>query len=142
MNKKALDRLFSDYEKAFDALNIRKSASYFSKNFLSAGPRGVIAKSKKDLLKKAREAAAFYRRAGQTSARILHKSIIPMCQEYAWVRVHWGMTFKATGNALIKFDVSYIINYTGRKPEIILFIAHQDEEKAMKQLMKMNREAA
>jgi hypothetical protein len=33
---------------------------------------------------------------------------------------------------LIEFDVSYIIHEGGSKPRIILFIAHQDEEEAMK----------
>ncbi len=35
---------------------------------------------------------------------------------------------------MIEFDVSYLMQKTGPEPEIILFIAHQDEQQAMKEL--------
>ncbi len=54
--------------------------------------------------------------------------------EYSMVKVHWGVTFKKTGNKLIEFDVTYFIQETGTEPKIIMFIAHQDEERAMKEL--------
>ncbi len=60
----------------------------------------------------AKKAAQFYKSVGQTSAKIL-----------SWMRL-----------ATILFDVTYFIQKTGPEPEIIMFIAHQDEEKAMKEL--------
>lgn len=54
--------------------------------------------------------------------------------EYSMVRVHWGVTFKKTGNRLIEFDITYFIQKTGPEPKIIMFIAHQDEEAAMREL--------
>jgi hypothetical protein len=53
---------------------------------------------------------------------------------YSIVKVHWGITFEKTGNRLIEFDVSYLIQKTEKEPKIILFIAHQDEQKAMEEL--------
>jgi len=50
------------------------------------------------------------------------------------VKVHWGVTFQKTGDKLIEFDVSYLVQKTGKEPKIILFIAHQDEQKAMQEL--------
>ena len=50
------------------------------------------------------------------------------------VTVHWGVTFRKTGNELIEFDVSYIVYQSGDEPSIILFIAHQDEQEAMRKL--------
>ena len=35
---------------------------------------------------------------------------------------------------MIEFDVSYLVQKIGPEPEIILFIAHEDEEQAMKEL--------
>ncbi len=49
-------------------------------------------------------------------------------------RVHWGVTFKKTGDKLIEFDVSYFAQETGTDPQIIMFIAHQDEQQAMQDL--------
>jgi hypothetical protein len=50
------------------------------------------------------------------------------------VRVHWGVTFKKTGDNIIEFDVSYLVQKIGPEPKIILFVAHEDEEEAMKEL--------
>ncbi len=55
-------------------------------------------------------------------------------KEYSMVKVHWGVMFEKTGNKLIEFDVTYFIQKTGHEPRIIMFIAHQDEESAMKEL--------
>lgn len=50
------------------------------------------------------------------------------------IKVHWGVTFKKTGDRLIEFDVTYFVQKTGLEPKIIMFIAHQDEQKAMQEL--------
>ena len=55
------------------------------------------------------------------------------------VKVHWGVTFQKTGDKLIEFDVSYLVQKTGKDPKIILFIAHQDEQKAMQELGLLQR---
>jgi hypothetical protein len=129
-----IQHLFSAYEKAFAALDIERSAGFFSDTFISAGPRGAIAQSKTEFLKMAHQAAEFYQSVGQTSARILSMREMPLSDEYSLVKVHWGVTFRKTGKQLIEFDVSYLIQMTGPDPRIILFVAHQDEEAAMKEL--------
>jgi hypothetical protein len=35
---------------------------------------------------------------------------------------------------MIEFDVTYFVQKTGNAPKIIMFIAHQDEQKAMQEL--------
>jgi hypothetical protein len=59
---------------------------------------------------------------------------MPICTEYSMVVVRWGLTFEKTGARVIEFDISYIIQETGIAPKIILLIAHEDEEEAMKKL--------
>ena len=64
--------LFAEYEKAFAALDIEKSATFFADTFISAGPRGApLRRAKPEFLKLAHRAAEFYKSVGQTSARIL-----------------------------------------------------------------------
>jgi hypothetical protein len=130
----AVQRLFTGYEKAFAALDIEKNAEFFADAFISAGPGGAIAQSKSEFLKMAHRAAEFYRGAGQTSARILSLQETAISNEYSLVKVHWGVTFRKTGKKMIEFDVSYLVQKTGQDPKIILFIAHEDEELAMKKL--------
>jgi uncharacterized protein YndB with AHSA1/START domain len=127
-------KLFAGYERAFSDLDIEKSAKYFADTFISAGPRGAIAQSREEFLKMSHQAAEFYRKVGQTSARILSLQEHPVSDQYSLVRIHWGVTFLKTGDRRIEFDVSYLVQKTGAEPRIILFIAHQDEEEAMKEL--------
>lgn len=82
----------------------------------------------------ASKAAEFYRSVGQTSAKILSMDETEISREYSMVKVHWGVTFEKTGNKLIEFDVTYFIQNIGPESKIIMFIAHQDEERAMKEL--------
>lgn len=126
--------LFTEYEKAFNALEVEKQVPLFAEHFISAGPRGSIALGREEFAKMASKAAEFYRSVGQTSAKILSMDETPISNEYSMVKVHWGVTFRKIGNRLIEFDITYFIQKTGPDPKIIMFIAHQDEEKAIKEL--------
>ncbi len=134
MNTTKLEKLFSDYEKSFSRLDIKAIAKDYTDTFISAGPKGTIAQNKKEFEKKAEEASAFYKSIGQNSAQIISKKIIPISNEYCMVTVHWGVTFEKTGDKLIEFNVSYIVQDINDETKIILFISHEDEEEAMKKL--------
>ena len=62
----SIKKLFGEYERAFSALDMEKSAGFFADTFISAGPRGAIAQSKTEFVKMAHQAAEFYRKVGQT----------------------------------------------------------------------------
>lgn len=130
----AVNALLRDYEKAFDRLDAEGQASLFAETFISAGPKGTIAQSRDEFLTMARKAGDYYRSVGQTGAKILHMKETPISEAYTMVAVHWGVTFQKTGDKAIEFDVSYIIQTTGEQPKIIMFITHQDEDQAMKDL--------
>lgn len=83
-----LEKLFSEYEKAFNDLDVKKNAAFFADTFISAGPKGTIAQGKKEFLQKAEQASSFYKSVGQTSAKIISKSIIPISDQYSMVTVH------------------------------------------------------
>jgi hypothetical protein len=130
----ATKKLFKEYEQAFNALDVEKQVPLFAEHFISAGPKGSIAQSRDEFAKLAGQAAEFYKRVGQTSAKILSMDETVISKEYSMVKVHWGTTFKKTGAQLVEFDVSYFIQNPDTHPKIIMFIAHQDEEQAMKEL--------
>lgn len=127
-------KLFAEYEKLFDALDVAGQARFFADSFISAGPHGAIAQSKAEFLKMAEQAAAFYKSVGQTSAKILSIEEIPISDKYSLVRVHWAATFQKTGTKTVEFDVSYVVQRMGEEPKIILFITHQNEQQAMNEL--------
>ncbi len=130
----SVKKFFAEYEKAFSALDLKKSAKFFADSFISAGPNGTITQSKAEFIREAKKAIDFYRSVGQKSAKIISLDEAPITELYSMVKVHWGVTFQRTGNDLIEFDVSYLVQKTGKEPKIILFIAHQDELKAMQKL--------
>jgi len=134
MSRDQLDKLFKEYEMAFDKLDLKKISGYCADSFISAGPKGSIAQSKNEYEKKAELAIQFYRSVGRNSARIVSKRVMPICNEYSMVVVRWGVTFEKIGTKQIEFDVSYIIQETDIDPKIILLISHEDEEAAMKKL--------
>ena len=134
MSRDQLDNLFKDYETAFDKLDLKTISGYCADSFISAGPKGSITQNRKDYEKKAEQATKFYKSVGRNSAKIISKRVMPICNDYSMVVVRWGITFDKTGNKLIEFDISYIIQETGSEPKIILLISHEDEEVAMKKL--------
>ena len=134
MSREQLDTLFKEYETAFDKLDVKTISGYCADSFISAGPKGSITQSRKDYEKKAEQATKFYKSIGRNSAKIISKRVMPICNDYSMVVVRWGITFNKTGNKLIEFDASYIIQETGSEPKIILLISHEDEEEAMKKL--------
>ena len=134
MSRDQLDMLFKEYETAFDKLDVKTISGYCADSIVSAGPKGSITQSRKDYEKKAEQKSKFYRSIGRNSAKIISKRVMPICNDYSMVVVRWGITFDKTGNKLIEFDTSYIIQETGGEPKIILLISHEDEETAMKKL--------
>ena len=134
MSREQLDTLFKEYETAFDKLDVKTISGYCADSFISAGPKGSITQSRKDYEKKAEQATKFYKSVGRNSAKIISKRVMPICNDYSMVVVRWGITFDRTGNKVIEFDTSYIIQEVGDEPKIILLISHEDEEEAMKKL--------
>ena len=134
MSRDQLDTLFKEYETAFDKLDVKTISGYCADSFISAGPKGSITQNRKDYEKKAEQATKFYKSVGRNSAKIISKRVMPICNDYSMVVVRWGITFDRTGNKVIEFDTSYIIQEIGDEPKIILLISHEDEEEAMKKL--------
>ena len=139
MSREQLDTLFKQYETAFDKLDLKTISGYYADTFISAGPKGVIAQSKKEFEEKAEQAVDFYRSVGYKSARIISKRIMPICDKYSMVVVRWGVIFERTGSKIFEFDISYIVYETEDDPRVILFISHEDEQEAMKKLGLLNK---
>ena len=134
MSRDQLDTLFKKYETAFDKLDVKTISGYCADCFISAGPKGSITQNREDYEQKAEQTSEFYKSMGRNSARIISKRVMPISNNYSMVVVRWGITFDQTGNKLIEFDMSYIVQETGDEPKIILLIKHEDEEATLKKL--------
>ena len=137
---KRIEKLFADYGKSFSALDLSRIAKLYSDTFISAGPRGVIAQNRKEFDEKSEEAAAYYRKVGQKSAEVLSAKETWFGDKYVMVTIHWGAHFEKLDKPY-EFDVSYLVQLTDDTPKIILFISHQDEDEAMKEVARMQKAA-
>jgi hypothetical protein len=126
-------KLFADYGKSFDALEMRRVAGLYAEDFIAAGPGGVISQSRDAFLENADKAAEFYRSVGQQSAEMLSARETWFGDKYVMVTVHWGVRFASLPD-LVEFDVSYLVQLTDAEPKIILFISHEDEQETMERL--------
>ncbi len=135
---KRIEELFAEYGKSFSALDLSRIAKLYSDTFISAGPKGVIAQNRKELDEKSEEAAAYYRKVGHKSAEVLSMKETWFGDKYAMVTVHWGVSFEKLDKPY-EFDVSYLVQLTEETPKIILFISHEDEEEAMKEVARLQK---
>lgn len=133
MKKEKLEKLFNQYEKAFDKLDLKTISELYAETVMTAGPRGTILSTKKEFNEKSEEAANFYRNIGHKSAEIISKQFVPISDQYTMVVVHWAVTFEGIADA-VEFDISYIIQEMHSEPKIVMFISHEDEEEVMKKL--------
>jgi hypothetical protein len=129
-----LQELFKAYEKAYSALDLETTATFYADTFVSAGPKGTIAVGKQEFLSKAKQASDFYRSVGLEYGKVLSTKELPITDHHPAITVHWGVKFRKTGDRLVEFDVTYIIDNTGPKPKIVMFVSHEDEEETMKKL--------
>ncbi|MDG6257514.1 MAG: DUF4440 domain-containing protein [Methanomicrobiaceae archaeon] len=134
-----IDELFAHYEEAFRALDFEKQADMYADAFVSAGPRGSIARGKAEFFATARQAAEFYRSMGFVSATILSRDDHPISDQYVLATVHWRAVFQQDVDIPVEFDVSYIVQALDGRPEIVMFISHQDEAQFMEQLRSGER---
>lgn len=79
----SIKKLFAEYEKAFNALEIEKQVPFFAEHFISAGPKGSIAHGRDEFAKMASKAAEYYKSVGQTSAKILSMNETAISNEYS-----------------------------------------------------------
>ena len=75
MNTVKLDELFADYEKAFNQLDIKKNAEFFSDSFISAGPKGIITQNKEEFLSKQNRPANFIEVSGRLPRGLFQKHL-------------------------------------------------------------------
>jgi hypothetical protein len=137
---KRIEKLFAEYGMAFSALDLQNTAKLYADNFIAAGPKGVISQSRKEFDANAEKAAEYYRKVGQKSAEALSMTETWFGDKYVMVTIHWGAHFEKLDKPY-EFDVSYLVQLTDNTPKIILFISHDDEDEAMKEVARLQKAA-
>ncbi len=129
-----LQRFFTEFERAIGENDFEKLGALYADSFISAGPSGSAIRTRTDLLAQARNASTFYEGVGQTSLKILSMQQTSITGCYSLIKVSWGATFRATGDRIVEFEDSYVVQAIEGTPKIIALIAHQDERAVLKRL--------
>lgn len=125
--------LFARYEILSQHSEYRAIARLYSNKLIAADPNGVSVHSNNFITrwqfeKKMKE---YYETAGLASIRMLRLSESKISENYSLVKVSWEATFKKTQSQLFEFHISYVVRKHKNKAEIVMFIAHEDEQKVL-----------
>jgi hypothetical protein len=124
-------KYFRDYGAAFSQPELL--ASFYGDCALASAPSFVgCLKGKTEILKAMKASAAYQEKTGLLSmepTRVETKALDPF---HRLAKVQWKMKFLGAGE--ISFAASYLLREEPHKVVILLYLAHEDEEKMRKDL--------
>ncbi len=127
--------LFEAYVKTLNDHELTKSQEFFAPQFILADPGGHVIAQNDEARKQAiaKEDAYYKDTLGMTSTRLVSIKQTAQDKHHVFVRTVWGCTFKKTGDRVIDFPLSFIVERTGPSPKIIMHIVEADEPKIFRE---------
>jgi hypothetical protein len=131
--EKTLREYFERYARISLGPEPEKLADFYDASFLAAGPKGGAAFTNDESFRAwLREVHAFNVSSGMTSMAVDGVRETPVSADYALVTVAWAATFRRTGDAPIRFSISYILRTSDEGLKVAAYISHEDQEDAMR----------
>ena len=131
-----LETFFRDYADISFSGTAERHAAFYAPNFIAAGPAGsaVFANDTAfvDWLRNVRE---FNRRTGMQSVEVVtlgQPAVLSPAR--ILVNVEWGARFSKTGDRLITFRISYLLERSQDTWKILAYIDEKDQMAVMREL--------
>lgn len=129
--------MLQEYFKRYGSLSIESEpetlAEFYDGSFLAAGPGGGAAfRNDESFLAWLRELRKFNVNAGMTSMSPAALTETPVGGGYSLVTVTWAATFARTGDAPIRFHISYLLRESAEGLKVAGYISHEDQEEMMR----------
>jgi hypothetical protein len=110
-------------------------AALYAPTFIVAGPQGSQAfANDARFLEWLREVAAFNREHGMNALLVSGLQEMSLSPRHALVTVTWGARFEKTGQSVIEFDISYLLEKDAEQWRILSYVSRSDQDEAMKEL--------
>ena len=110
-----------------------KLAEFYDQSFLVAGPKGGAAfPNDAAFLAWLRQVHDFNVTTGMSSMAAEGVEQIRVSADYTLVAVRWAATFKKTGDAPIRFTISYLLRESESGYKIAAYVSHEDQEVVMR----------
>jgi len=132
LDNQALQSFFKSYAEA-SVGDPTALASRYADAFLVSGPSGSGTFRNDDSFTAwLTEVHQFNLGAGMKSMEVVSIEDLALGDNHAFAIVEWGARFEKTGDELIRFRISYLLQSSDRSPLIIAYVSHEDQEELMR----------
>lgn len=131
----ALRAFFERYAKASRSEDPQALAAMYAASFLVGGPQGSMTfandASFVDWLKQVYD---FNQQHGMRSLEVVSVAPVALSPLHTLAIVRWGARFEKTGDRLVEFQISYLVEGSAEGMVILSYISQADQEAEMKAL--------
>jgi hypothetical protein len=129
-----LHQFFRDYAAVSFGPDPEKLAAFYADGFLVAGPQGSAAfRNDEQFLAWLRQLHDFNQASGMTGMRVVSIEEQRLSALFTIATVEWGATFQKTGDDVITFKISYILQEEQDATfKVLGYLSHEDQMEAMR----------
>lgn len=133
-NETPVERFLRNYERLNAGNDLAATATLFADTFMAAGPQGVQCVRAEDFGRALPKRKQLFQSFGCASTSLVSFSETRLDERFAMAVTRWRMTFRREGHpdreALA--DSLYLFDMGGDEPKIVLYLAHQDYMKMLR----------
>ena len=131
--KSSLRQYFDRYAQLASGSEPSALAALYAPTFIIAGPNGSEAFTNDNrVLDWLNQVSDFNRRHGLRLLRPVAIEEMSLSPIHSLARVTWGTRFEKTGDRLITFDISYMLERFDDSWRILAYVSRNDQEDAMR----------
>jgi hypothetical protein len=128
----SLDRFFSRYAELSIGPQPEALAGLYAPTFIVGGPEGSHAFANDGrFLEWLRQVAAFNREHGMRALGTVSIQDVDLSPRHTLALVTWGARFDKTGDRIIEFTISYLLEKVDGDWRILAYISRSDQNEAM-----------
>ena len=128
----SLDRIFSRYAERSLGPKPEELAGLYAPTFIVGGPQGSQAFTNDvRFIEWLRQVATFNRQHGMRSLTAMSVRDATLSPLHTLATVTWGARFEKTGDRIIEFEISYLLEKAEDQWRILSYISRTDQNAAM-----------
>ena len=113
----------------------RRTSAFYAPQFLVAAPNGsAVYSNDATFLDWLRSYYEFNVQVGLSSMEAVSVEERELSAKHALATVHWGAKFEKTGDELITFEITYLLENTEDGWKILGYVSHADQMEEMQRL--------
>ena len=128
----SLDRFFGRYGELSTGPQPEALAPLYAATFIVGGPEGSHAFTNDDrFIEWLRQVAEFNRKHGMRALHVMSIRDLTLSPLHTLATVTWGAQFERTGDRLIEFEISYLLERAEDEWRILSYISRADQNAEM-----------